>query len=165
MIQARDVVDAFVGLLTQPFGQDLRTSVTAAGTAVSLAVMVGGSGALVGGLPDALEFAGMSLVVVLVWTVASVVFAKADHPVKLTLARNLSVVSFWVAVTLALMLATAAVTDPLSQTGRRLAVSCFLLILVPIHTLRNLPLRLGMGMTAALLVTTWMLIWRPIILL
>ena len=156
---AQELLQAFVGVLSQPFRQDLDASTAAAGTAVFLSIAVAGGAFLTGGLADGLNFAVVVFVAVLLWIVATAIFVSVDK-IKLALARNLSVVSFWITVTLIFLLAAEAVTVALNQAGRKIGVTCLLVLLIPFHMLRNLSLGVGLTMTVALWATTLALVWR-----
>ena len=92
------VLDAYIGLLTQPFDQDLKASKRVAAAAITLPLLPGltlandGSG-------TAAEIGGFSLVLVLAWAASPAIFGKPERK-ELAIARNLRVVSFWIAVTL-----------------------------------------------------------------
>ena len=153
------VLSAFLGLFTQAFRQDLRASLAAAATSVCLAAALQ-SVALFGNFgTDTAEFAGTSLILILVWMAATAIFTEA-HRVALSIARNLSVIAFWIAVTLVLTLAVTKVF-PEDDPGRRLIVVSVLLVLtIPVHLFRNLPFTSALRMTVAVLASTTILVWR-----
>ena len=157
----RTILNAFLSVLTQPFAQDLKAAVTNASTSILLA----GSLAFLlnGGTRTALEFSKSSFVLVLVWMAVTAVFARFTGAVRLglTMARNLSVVSFWIAVTLVVIVAVERflVPNPLDRTIRVLIVSVMLLGFILVHTLRNLPVRSALGMTLLLWISTSALAW------
>ncbi|MDD9997089.1 MAG: hypothetical protein OXQ89_05030 [Rhodospirillaceae bacterium] len=147
------VLNAFAGVFTQPFEQDLKDSVRAAAVSVTLATLLAGQGLVFS--PDlrgstALEMAGSSLVLVLAWMAISAIMAKGDRR-AVTMARNLSVVSFWIAVTLVLVsVAELLFPDPLARAIRLGSVWVALLILVPVHMFRNMIFGRALPMTMAI---------------
>ena len=154
------VLDAFLGLLTQPFEQSLKASVTAAATAISLAGLESLMLLLRGGSRMALDFSGSSLVLVLIWMVVTAVVSRVERR-SLAIARNLSVVSFWIAVTLVFIIAAEIVfPNPLDHAIRFLCVLIALLVLVPVHMFRNLSIFAALRMTLALLASTVGLAWK-----
>ena len=156
------VLNAFLGLFTQPFEQDLKTSTTAAATAISLAGLEGLAFLVNGGARTALEIGGFSLVLVLLWMAVTAVVTRIERR-PLTLARNLSVVSFWIAVTLVFVLAVGLVnSDPLARAIRLAIVLSALLVFVPVHMFRNLPLGAALWMTFALWFSTGALAWTAL---
>ena len=156
----RAVLNAFLGLFTQPFDQDLKASVTAAATSISLAGLEGLVLLVDGETRTALDISGPSLVLVLVWMAVTAGVTKVKLR-GLTIARNLSVVSFWIAATLVFVFAAELVfPDPLDRAIRLLSVSVVLLVLVPVHMIRNLPVGTALRMTLALWVSMGALAWR-----
>lgn len=151
------VLNAFLGLFTQPFEQDLRASVTAAATAISLGWLggLGGLALLVNdGGRTAVGIGGSSLVLVLVWMAVTAVVTTVERR-ALTIARNLSVVSFWIAATLVFVLAVEYLfPGPFNRAIRFLSVSIVLLILVPVHMFRNLFTGSAFWMTVFLWLST-----------
>lgn len=96
----RSVLNAFAGLFTQPFDQDLQSSVKGAATSIVLTAMLTGQETSFlkgGGVESALGIVSFSLVLILVWMAISAVI-RSEEDRKLIIARNLSVVSFWIAV-------------------------------------------------------------------
>ena len=155
----RAVLNAFLGLFTQPFDQDLKASVTAAATSISLAGLEGLVLLVDGETRTALDISGPSMALVLVWMAVTAVVTKVEIK-GLTIARNLSVVSFWIAATLVFVFAAELVfPDPLDRAIRLLSVSVALLVLVPVHMIRNLPVGAALRMTLALWVSTVALAW------
>ena len=156
------VLNAFLGLFTQPFEQDLKASVTAAATSISLAGLEGLALLVNGGSRTALDIGGPSLALVLVWMAVTAVVTGVEHR-GLTIARNLSVVSFWIAATLVFVFAVELVfPNPLDRAIRLLSVSGVLLVLVPVHMIRNLPVGAALGMTLALWFSTVALAWMVV---
>ena len=148
------VLNAFLGLFTQPFEQDLRASVTAAATAISLAGLEGLVLLANDGRRTALVIGGFSLALVLVWMAVTAVVTTVERR-GLTIARNLSVVSFWIAVTLVFVLAVEFLfPGPFNRAIRFLSVSVVLLILVPVHMFRNLLIGSAFWMTVFLWLST-----------
>ena len=154
----QSVLKAYAGLLTQPFDQDLQSSVKSAGMSIVLSTILTGQEAslLMGGeVEPALEIGRFSMVLILVWMAISAIFRSGEER-KLIIARNLSVVSFWIAVTLVVVLAVKFVFPEPFDLAIRLISSCaILLVLVPIHMFRNLRFRLALVMTSGLLISTW----------
>ena len=159
------VLNAFVGLFTQPFEQDLKASIRAAATSIFLAGLLPLQGlALVAqrGSLTALEVGRTSFVLVLVWMAATAVFSRAGSR-QLAIARNLSVLSFWIAVTLVLVLTVELVfTKELVRASKLASVLGMLLLCVPVHMFRNLHIRSALPMTLALWLSTGALAWRII---
>ena len=82
---------------------------------------------------------------------------------KLTIARNLSVLSFWIAATLVLVLAVELVRpDPLDGAIRRGIVAVVLLLLVPMHMRFNLPVWSAVKMSLPLWISTVFLAWMAL---
>ena len=147
------ILNAFVGVFTQPFEQDLKDSVRAAAISITLATLLAGQGLVFSpdhGSSTALEMAGSSLVLVLAWMAITAIVAKADRRL-VTMAQNLSIVSFWIAVTLVLVsVAELLFPDPLARAIRLGSVWVALLILVPVHMFRNMNFGGALLMTMAL---------------
>ena len=153
------ILSAFLGLFTRPFEQDIKASVTAAATSISLAGLEGWVFLVNGGIRTALDIGGASLVLILVWMAVTAIVTKVEHR-ALTLARNLSVVSFWIAATLVFVLAVGfARPDPLDRAIRLLGVLGVLLVFVPVHMFRNLPVGSALLMTLVLWFSTSSLAW------
>ncbi len=108
------------------------------------------------------EIVNSSLLVVLFWMVGTGIVAKRK---KLWMARNLSLLSFWIAVTLVLvLLAVMLCPDPL-DTGIRLLITVSLIVvLVPVHLIRSMRSRTtALWWTIpALWITMAVLAWRVI---
>ena len=148
------VLNAFLGLFTQPFEQNLKASVTAAATAISLAGLEGLVLLANDGGRTALQIGGFSLALVLVWMAVTAVVTTVERR-GLTIARNLSVVSFWIAVTLVFILAVEFLfPGPFNRAIHFLSVSVVLLILVPVHMFRNLFTGSAFWMTVFLWLST-----------
>ena len=151
------ILNAFAGVFTQPFEQNLKDSLKAAAISVTLATILAGRGLVFSpdlGSSTALEMAGSSLVLVLAWMAVTAIVAKADHR-AVTMARNLSVVSFWIAVTLVLVsVAELLFVDPLDRAIRLVSVLVALLILVPVHMFRNMTSGRASIMTVVLWLST-----------
>lgn len=142
------LLQAFLGLLIRPFRQSQADSLRGAGTAITLA----GTITAIGGrtVPDA---APSSLALVLVWMAVTAAVTKTDRGLKI--ARNLGVVSFWIATTAALILASEQVyADDFDRGPRFYFVVVWLLVLVPVHMIRNLPFWTAIVMTVALWAST-----------
>lgn len=160
----QEVLSAFAGLFTQPFEQELNAALKSAATSIVLASLPGLRILANHGGGPALEIGGDSLVLILCWMALTAVFSKAESK-GLTIARNLSVVSFWIAVTLVLALAAELVfTDPLDRAMRLISICALLLVLVPLHVFRNsrLPRLTALLMTLLLLLSTGALTYRAI---
>ena len=155
----RAILNAFAGLLTKPLEQDLNDSLTAAATSVALAVILPISGLVFLAERPPLEIGGCSIVLILVWMVVTTVATKADQT-SLTLARNLSLVSFWITVSLVFVMAVEVlITSRWCQTIRFLIVLFLLILAIPLHTLRNLPRRQALAMTGCLWLSMGVLTW------
>ncbi len=154
------VLDAYIGLLTQPFDQDLKASKRVAAAAITLPLLPGltlandGSG-------TASEIGGFSLVLVLAWAASPAIFGKPERK-ELAIARNLRVVSFWIAVTLLFVILVGFIfSNPLDRAIRLLAVLGALLVFVPVHVFRNF--RVGLALLIpALWLSMGLLAWRVI---
>lgn len=150
------VLNAFLGLFTQPFDQDLKASVSAAASSICLAALLPAQGLSFltpHGTQTALELSGVSLVLVLVWMAATAILSPAASR-KVSIARNLSVVSFWIAVTLVLVLGVELVfPSPLDRAIRLYSAWAMLVILVPTHMFRNLRVGSACSMTFVLLLS------------
>jgi len=142
------LLQAFLGLLTQPFEQSPADSLRGVGTSITLAGTFAGIGQ-----GSVVEATPPSLTLVLVWMAVSAAVVRADRR-KLEIARNVSVISFWVAVTSAFILAAEQVyPDPFDRGPRFYFVAGWLLILVPVHMFRSLTFWRAVVMTIALLVS------------
>ncbi len=103
------------------------------------------------GSSTAQEMAFFSLILVLAWMAIMAIVVKSDRQ---ALARNLSVISFWVAVTLVLVcVAEYPFPDPLDRAIRLLSVWIMLLILVPLHMFRNMTCGRALLMTVVLVIS------------
>ena len=152
------VLQAFVRVLAQPLDQDLEDSVRAAATSIALAAVLAGATAL-RNEATVQDTIGTSLVLVLVWMAVTAIVAKAEQKV-LTIARSLTVVSFWIAATLVFILASEAVAGPFALTMRFGGVSLALVIFVPVHMFRSLPVGAALYMTLSLWISTGFLAWN-----
>lgn len=156
------LLNAFAGVFTQPFELDLKDSVRAAAVSITLATLLAGQGLVFSpnlGNSTPLEMAGSSLVLVLAWMAVTAIVVKADRR-RVTMARNLSVVSFWIAVTLVLISITELLySDPLDRAIRLMIVWVSLLIFVPLHTFRNMTLGPALLITIALWFSLGILGW------
>ena len=158
----QEVLDAFLGLFTQPFEQDLKASVEAAATAILLAGLAGSALLVNGGIRAVGEFVGSSFVLVLVWMLLTATMTKKERR-NLMIARNLSVLSFWVAATLVLVFAVELVRpDPLDGAIRRGIVAVVLLLLVPMHMRFNLPVWPALKICLPLWISTVFLAWMTL---
>lgn len=146
---------AFARVFTQPLEQDLKDSLATAAVSVMLATMTAGTMLLANGqcrTPG--KIGGSSLVLILLWMALTAILTNVERR-KLTMARHLSIVSFWIAVTLVLVLAAELVRpDQLAQATRGLIVAVLLVVLVPVHVFRSLPFGSAVWMTLALWLTT-----------
>ena len=158
----QEVLDAFLRLFIQPFDQDLKASVKVATTAIVLAGLPGSALLVNGGIRTVGEIVGSSIVLVLVWMLLTAIMTKKER-LKLTIARNLSVLSFWIAATLVLVLAVELVRpDPLDGAIRRGIVAVVLLLLVPMHMRFNLPVWPAVKMSLPLWISTVFLAWMAL---
>lgn len=130
-----ELLSAYVALFTQPFEQDIGASVRAAALSISLGGLEGLMLLVRDGAAPAVQFGESALVLILVWI--AVTAALAGNRV-LTIARNLSVLSFWIAGTMVFVFAVELVfTDPLARGIRLLSCILTLWILVPVHLIRG----------------------------
>lgn len=145
----QSVLLSFFRLLTQPFEQTPEDSVKGAVTAIAL-----GEAFAAIGETDMLGAARGSLSLVAVWMVVSAVVTEPERR-RLEVARNIGVISFWIAATLALaLLAELFYSSPMDRAPRLEFVWAGLLLLVPIHMFRNLRVPTAVVMTLALWVST-----------
>lgn len=158
-----NVLNAFLGLFTRPFDQDLKASATAAATAISLAILVEGLSLSFSGehgWSRALEMGQDNLVLVLGWITLTAAATRREHR-KLAIARNLGVVSFWIAATFVFVLvAESLFPDELERTRPALTVTVLLAVFVPVHVFRSLPFNAAVGMTIALWFSSGFLVWK-----
>ncbi len=155
------VLNAFLGLFTQPFEQDIGASSKAAATAISLATLPGLGILFNGGIRASGELVVSSLGIALVWMLLTAVVTKQDK--NLVIARNLSVLAFWIAATLVIIFGVNIVRpDPLDAALRRVFAVGVLLLLVPVHMFRNLPCWSALRMTLSLWISTIFLAWRAL---
>ena len=158
----QEVLNAFLGLFTQPFEQDLKASVKAATTAILLAGLPGLALLVNGGSRAVGEIVGPSFVLALLWILLTAVFIKEERR-NLTIARNLSVLSFWIAATLVFVFAAELVRpDPFDAAIRRGIVAVALFLFVPMHMIFNLPLWPALKMTLPLWISTVFLAWMAL---
>ena len=147
--EVQSVLQSFFGLLTQPFAQNQESATKGAVTAIALSEALAAIGEA-----DVVGTATNSLVLVVIWMMVSAVFAKPDRR-TLEVARNTSVISFWIAATSALILAAERVyQDSMDQDPRLEFVWVGLLILVPVHMFRSLSVGRALIMTLALWIST-----------
>ena len=153
---------SFAGVVAQPFHLDLRSAVSAAATSIALAAGIERiNAAIVPSHCNDLEVVYISLALVLVWMLVSAAATKPESR-ALTMARNLSVLSFWIAGTGVVVLMARLVAPPDSPSTISMYACLGLLVLIPIHLWRNLPIGRVLGMTAALWSSTGFLAWRII---
>ena len=146
------VLQSFFGLLTRPFEQSPADSVRGAVTAIVLSMSFAGFGE-----NDMTRTATSSLALVIIWMLISAIFAGANRR-KLEVARNIGVISFWIAATSALVLVAEQVHPDRFDRGPRVEfVWLGLLLLVPLHMFRSLRFGAALGMTLALWVSTGLL--------
>ena len=152
------VLQAFLDLLTQPFEQDPQDALKAAAASIALVAAAGGT--IAAGSEDTIQgIGGPSLALVLVWMAVTAVVARPDRKHH-AIARNLGLVSLWIAATLVFFLGAGVVVPDREAYARRFGVvAIMLLVLVPVHMVRSLPVATAMGMTLALWVTTGLLAW------
>ena len=158
----QEVLNAFASLFTQPLEQDIGASLKAATAAISLATLPGLGLWFNGGNRALGEFGFPSFVLVLVWMLLSV-FTKQDK--KRGIARNLSVLSFWIVATLVVVFVVEIIRpDPLDAALRRGLAVVLLLILIPADQflVRSLPFWLALRMTLALGISTSFLAWMAL---
>ena len=158
----QEILNAFLDLFTQPFEQDVKASVTSAATAIMLAFGISSLQFLVdtrilqgiGG-----DFAAYSFVLIVVWMLLTVISHKQEERM-LAIARNLSVLSFWIAGTLVVVLLMNVLRpDPLDGALRRVVASITLIPLISTHMFCNLPFRRALTMTFFLFTSTVFLVY------
>ena len=146
------VLRSFFGLLTRPFEQSPADSVRGAVTAIVLSMSFAGFGEI-----STTGAATSGLALVVVWMLISAVFTGADRR-TLEVARNVSVISFWIAATSALVLVAEQVHPDCSDRGPRVEFVWYgLLFLVPVHMFKSLRFGAAFRMTLALWVSTGLL--------
>ena len=121
----RELLAAFAALFTQPVDQqDLPTSLRSAAVSIGLVTLGGVNSLIQNGVRSAGEIVVASLLVVLLWMLGTGVVVQ-DERRKLVMARNLNLLSFWIAATLILVfLAAMLYPNPLDKTIRWAA--CYL---------------------------------------
>lgn len=144
-LDVRKTLDAFASLLTQEIDQqDLPTSLKTATKAIGLGTLPGFALLIRHGVRTAGELVVTSIVLVLGWMVFTAILSR-DR--KLEMARNLNLLSFWIAATLVLvLLADFLFDDPLQRMIRFLSVAGALVVFVPIHLFRS--------------ARSWSILWR-----
>ena len=143
------LLQSFFGLLTQPFEQSPTDAVKGAAVGIGLSVVLAAIGE-----NDIRSTATNSLVLVIIWMLGSAVLATADLR-TLHIARNVGVISFWIAGTSALvLLAEQVYSDPISRVSRMEVVLFGLAVLVPVHMLRSVRGLRAAVMIVALWVST-----------
>lgn len=151
----------FIGLFTQPFDQSLKASSRWAGAAILLVIGISGLQLLFDYrfLPvKEGEFAAYSFVLVIAWILMTSILHK-DEGRKLAIARNLSVLSFWIAgVLVVVLLANSLYPDPLDGALRRLVSSLILIVLISIHMFCQGCSWRALRMTASLWISTVFLV-------
>ena len=155
------VLDAYIGLFTQPFDQDLKASKRVAGAAITLPLLPGLTLAN-DGEPYGVRNRRLQLGVgSRLGRGFPAIFGKPERK-KLAIARNLRVVSFWIAVTLVFVISVEFVfSNPLDRAIRLLAVLGALVAFVPVHMCRNF--RNGLALLIpALWLSMGLLAWRVI---
>ena len=128
----RKTLEAFSTLFTQPTKQQaLPTSLRAATTAIGLCSLPGFG--LLRGVHSAGWISFASLLVVLFWMLVTSIIARPENK-ELAMARNLSLVSFWIPATLVLVFcAELFFSDPLQKGIRFQGVAGLLFLLILIH--------------------------------
>lgn len=158
----QEVLNAFLAIFTQPLEQGVEASARAAAMSITLAGMEGLVLLATNGSASALEFSRSALVLVLVWITVTSVASNAGNR-KLMLARNLSVISFWIAATMALIFAVELLfPNDLDRDLRIWLCIGALLVLVPFHLTRSGYGLASVWMTIALWLSTGMLAYRAI---
>lgn len=154
----QSLLNAFVGLFTQPFNQDLQASLKATTTAVFVA-MFPAFPLFFKGESQLQVFVISSGVLAFCWILFTAICTRQGR--KLMVARNLSIISFWIAATLVFVLIAATVfPNPLDGTLRLIFTIVLLFIFVPIHMFRNLPRGGALKMSIFLLISTIFVAWR-----
>ena len=152
----RKILDAFASLFTQKIDQqDLPTSIKAATIAIGLPTLTGGFRY---GFGAAGEIVVTSLGVVLIWMLGTSIVSGKE------MARNISLVSFWIAASLVIVfLADILFPGPFERGIRFLITAGVLVVLVPTHVWRIVPSWLAFfGLTLSLWFTMGVLAWRVI---
>ncbi len=157
-----EVLKAFAAMFTQPLEQqDLPTSLRAAGVAITLAasegfVVLGWQGAAaVRTVPAA------SLVIVLAWMTGTGILSRAPDK-QVPLARNLSLVSFWIAATLVFVIVAYWLFPGLQHAKRFAVVSLLLFVAVPVQAWGIMSLRRATWAVPALWLSMGALAWAAI---
>ena len=153
----KEILNAFLDLFTQPFEQDVKASLTSAVTAITLVFGITGLQFLVNtrilqGIGG--EFAAYGFVLIVFWMLLTAISHKQEDRMS-AIARNLSVLSLWIAGTLVVVLLVNVLRpDPLEGALRRVIASIILIPLISIHMFCNLPFRRALTMTFFLGVST-----------
>lgn len=158
----QEVLNAFLAVFTQPLEQGVEASVKAAAMSIALAAMEGMVLLATDGGASVLEFSRSALVLVLVWMAVTSAASNVQNR-TLLLARNLSVLSFWIAATMALIFAVDLLFPNDLDRDVRIWL-CFgaLVVLVPIHLIRSRYGLASVWMTLALWLSTGILAYRVI---
>ena len=160
---AQKMLVALASLLTHPIDQeDLQTSLRAAASALVLATPTGLGLLIRDEAASGVDLFGTSLIVIMVWMVITSLLVRPERK-KLELARNLGLVSIWIAVTLVLVMGAGVLyPDPLGAGFRFLIVCVLLGVLVPIHLLRGTSFRTAVKLILPLWLTMGIFAWRVI---
>ena len=156
------ILEAFVSLFTQPIEQqDLPTSIKSCTASIVLS-LVFGIGLTLHREHSVAEIAGITLVIVLAWMCITAIIYRHENK-KLMLARNLSLVSFWIAATFVFVLFNGIIfSSPLDQTIVFVGTLILISILVPFHLYKILSGRHYFLMTLAVWFTMNLLSWHII---
>ena len=160
---AQKMLVALASVLTHPIDQeDLPTSLRAAASALVLAAPTGLGLLIRDEAASGADVFGTSLIVIMVWMVVTSLLARPERRTP-ELARNLGLVSFWIAVTLVLVMGAGVLNpDPLDKGIRFLIVFILLGVLIPVHLSRGVGLRTAVKLILPLWLTMSILAWRVI---
>ena len=159
---AEEVLSAFLTIFIQPLEQPIGASARAAAMSITLAGLEGIVTLVTNGVTSALEFSSSALALILVWMAVTSVLSSATNR-TLRLARNLSVLAFWIAATMALVLAAEFLfPSDLDRDVRIWSCIAALMVLVPCHLVRSRYGWESVWMTVVLWLSTGMLAYRAI---
>ena len=160
---AQKMLVALASVLTHPIDQeDLPTSLRAAASALVLAAPSGLGLLIRDEGASGVDVFGTSLIVIMFWMAATSLIARPERRTA-KLARNLGLVSFWIAVTLVLAMGAGVLyPDPLDKGIRFLSVFVLLVVLVPVHLSRGVGFRTALKLILPLWLTMGILARRII---
>ena len=159
----RKLLETFASLFTQPLEQeDLPTAIKSAASALTLCTLPG-LGLLVRGVR--FDFFKISLMIMLICIGGTSIVSRSGNKV-VQAAKNLTITTFWIAMTLLVVLGVIVIfPDPLDSGIRRLIASVLLVVLIPVHLFQSSVrvmsaswLTLFLWLTITMLFLTWRIV-------